>query len=158
MLERARRLERVFESAEVRIANGKRLTKVFKQLAWWLRSKPRFYRTEPSRRFKLSEKRLMQLFYAWRKRGKGALVLKYRSGQPKIATSEVQKFAVACVASGISSLRQAHTTLRQPAGSMHGFRHALPTKQRIVITELLSARRRVTRLEKRARKILEAGL
>lgn len=153
--ERIRRLNKIFVSAERRIANGKRVTKAFKHFAWWLKSKPRFYRCDPARCFRLSEKRLIQLFYAWRKRGQEALILKYRSGYPKIAPDEVQKFAMACVEAGVVSLRQAHATMINPVASPHGFRHALLGKKLEAITQLLAARRTAIRLEKRARKILE---
>lgn len=130
------------------------MIKVFKHFAWWLNHEPRFYQCDPAKPFRFSEKRLIQLFYLWRKEGVEALVLKYRSGRPKIEAGKVHMFALACLSSGICSLRQAHATMSQPGQTVHGYRHALPVRQRKAIIELLAARRIENRLEKRVRRLL----
>jgi len=152
-----RRFHRLFVRAEGRIENGQPLTRAFRQFTWWLQRGPRFYRCDPARPFRISEKHLIRLLYKWREGGRvpEALALKYRSGLAKIESDKVQNFAMACLASGISSLRQAHESLSQPGQSMHGYRHALPLKQRAAIVSLFAARRMAARLENRARRILE---
>jgi hypothetical protein len=131
------------------------LMQALKQPAWWY-SKPRFYRADHNRRIHLSRRTLIRRYYTWKRNGKtpSSAMLRYRSGRPKIAAGEVQRFAMACLKPGICSLYQAYAVLKRPGGSVHGLRHGLPKNQLAAILEMLAARRRARFLAKRAEKAL----
>ncbi len=78
--ERAWRLHKAFARVEARILQGEKLAHVLPRLArrW---SRPRAYRSEPSRKLQYSHGSIVRLFYQWRTGGRtpGALVLRYNS-------------------------------------------------------------------------------
>jgi hypothetical protein len=154
--ERSARLHRIFLRAEARIAQGTKITKAFRMLAWWHGSRVRYYRCDRSHKMHFTRSTLIREFYRWRKGGRteAALLLRYRSGKARLPDDQVAAFQRLCLAPGFCSLQAVHAALPDPAGTVSAFRHYLAPRLRSRITRLFAQRRKTLAAEKAARREL----
>jgi hypothetical protein len=156
-VERSRRLHRICKSIAARRAKGQK----FKRAVYWFARyyRNRTYRTEPGRPARFTASSLRRWFYQWQKSGRtaDALLLRYRSGRPKLSHEVTKRFIRAALLPNTTSFREAHGRMLPPIGSPSAFSHALGIREGKLVVKLFFLRRWVRRTERKLGNLLRKG-
>jgi hypothetical protein len=143
--ERARRVHRICGCIARRRAQGQKLTRAVAYFALYYRA--RVYRCDPARRFRLTRKTLVRLYYQWIHGGRtlDALLLRYCSGKKKLSAPRLRRFVRASLAPDISSYRLAYLRCGDSRVTSSAYSHALPCDIKKLLRALFAQRRQANR-------------
>jgi len=153
--ERSRKLDRMFRCIEGRIQRGQTIRRSVRLFAWF--HKNRMYRCEPTRRFRVSRKSLIRLFYKWRASGKTpeCLLIKYRLSTSLISRGKIFELARICVESGTTSFLTGYRKLSEPIRTVDAYNHATPAPLRAALVKLHGQRRLALKVERDTARLLQ---
>lgn len=138
---------------------GLTLRQALKQPAWYWR-KPRYFRSDPSRRVRLSRGTILKWYFAWEKSGRSrdAFKLYYRSGRRKLAQEKLIQFVHICAGPEVFCYRIAACLAGCAEVTDSAFRHALPSRITKLLKELFRHRRRALYTSRKIRRALSKGI
>jgi len=119
-------LQRICTGVESLVSRGAKVRPLINRAAKRWNAKP--FRSDPSRRLKLSASRLLTLFYNWKRNGQlpGAFHLGYFKTPPTVPAPVLCRFVDFCAARPRANLKSAWSAFANRPGAFRRGRHAGP--------------------------------
>lgn len=154
--ERCYWFHKIFTNVEKRMANGWRLRESLVWFAWYYRTHRRFYRCEPTRRFRAAFGTLLQNYYTWQQGGRKpeALILNYRPSRLKLPAAKVMAFVETALAPETCTYDAAYARHGDKSATRDAFYHALAPGLRKQLSAMFTLRRAAIRMARKIRRTL----
>jgi len=143
--EHTRRVLRILCCIKARVERGQSFNRAVRYFAWYHRGA--VYHCDPSRRFRLSRKTIVRLYYAWKNSGYSAAVLtyKYRSTRAQLTKAKLKSFVRACLEPQTLTYAAAFRLLGDTALTISCYQKGLSNHVKAALRPMFKLRRQAER-------------